>query len=239
MEKINVQLTFEDRIIADANFLNISNRKQNKLVTFYNLTNVSCENIKKGEHIYIDIFIGNNRYTDLDLITIDINSEIPILEGFFNGELISYNQFELNLIKDWNEGMRLHDWQSFTLENKNAWIHASSVYAVWGDTTKLKEKIIINGKLVKCKEDFYCHLGEAFYIGIGYMGRTLDGLDDCLDLFRFKGTNNRVLIIQHVEQLQKVLNAVKEDYFDNVLEILEKYKFIIEIEPCSAKPPTS
>lgn len=231
--EINIVLQFEAKVIGKANFITVTNQDSYKLVSFYNLNLNNNIYAKKGSIIYVDIFIGECRYTDLELIVVNditMDSENSFFETIFDAELYSYDQFQIDLMKDWNEGKRLRDWQNLKQARKYDWIRTTSHYTEWGNQEKLRDNIVINGSLVKCKEDFYCHLGEAFYKGIGYLGGTLDGIDDCLDFFRFSKTQKRVITVQHLEQLKKILNKKRADYLDIVFEIFEKHGFIIQIE---------
>lgn len=231
--EINIVLQFEAKVIGKANFITVTNQDNYKLVSFYNLNLNNNINAKKGSIIYVDIFIGECRYTDLELIVINditMDSENSFFETIFEAELYSYDQFQIDLMNDWNEGKRLRDWKNLKKARKYDWIRATSKYAEWGNQENLRDNIVINGALVKSKEDFYCHLGEAFYKGIGYLGGTLDSIDDCLDFFRFSETQKRVITVQHIEQLKKILNKKRADYLDIVFEIFEKYRFVIQIE---------
>jgi len=235
VKEIEIELNQIGEKIAVATFMTLINKDSGYILNFENIKADRAIIIKNKSPLDITFKIGKGHYTSIDVITahyivVNTKPDNLFLEISSDSKLYSYNQFELDLIKKWNNGEQLNAWRNLNLEKKRAWIHASSSYVEWGNKEKLRDQIIIDGSLIKYKEDFYCHLGEAFYKSIGYMGRTLDGIDDCLSFFRFPKNHNQTITIYHVDKLKKVLNKKKADYLDIVFEIFEKHGFIIKIE---------
>lgn len=232
-QKISIKLLLNDKIVGEANFINILKKDKLKHVFFYELSLHNALYIEKNNNIELEIWIGDSLHTNLTLLSIkdiEIAKDMVSFDSLFQGNTLLYKQDVLDIIKLWNEEENPKNWYRLTKKRKRTWLVSCLYWTGFGEKHQLNDKITIDGSAVKDVEGFYCHLGESFFGFRGYLGQDLDGLDDCVKMLNLSKTEQRVIEIFNINQLKNVLNNKRKDNLAIVLGIFEERNFILSVK---------
>lgn len=110
--------------------------------------------------------------------------------------------FYLKLLNDWRQQSYHIDWRELDECQKAVWLELALL------ENGIQQRCLLHDLDIDCRQinserDLFCYLGELMIDKYCYIGRDLDGLEDCLLDLEFKP--NFTMTFHHSEHLAKVL----------------------------------
>lgn len=134
----------------------------------------------------------------------------------------------LAFFKTWLKGDTTLHWENMSSTMlKRSWLLACLQWSVLFPPQKKKtNKIKINTSNIKCYEDFFCMLGEAFYGYRGYVGSNFDILSEYLLSIKISN-EDLVFDIDDLNKLQLLLSSFssEKNYFKIWLRLLDTIRY--------------
>lgn len=156
------------------------------------------------EEILLDVYMTNN-------------------ENSFSN---SYNQFIVDIFYSWSNDIELK-WDRFnSIEIKDSYLKACYLWSSKLFKIKNINNIHLEGELIQCEQDLYYYLGEYFFGKRGFLGSSLDSLEDFLIDIVKNNTINTTIVFNNVDI---IIRNTSKYFFETVIYLLEKSKFRVEI----------
>ncbi len=129
----------------------------------------------------------------------------------------------------WDEKINF-TWKSsiITSGQKDAYLRACGIYSGLPTIIPPNKIFHINGKLIHDDLDFYYLVAETLIGDKGYFGSGYDSFSDCLiESYNKNDPNHNYKII--FNNTSNIKNALTEDYFEEIVNLLKQYNFQVEI----------
>lgn len=113
-------------------------------------------------------------------------------------------------------------WVDLDISEKQSWLEICLLDKRRPSSILEKNIYFISGSEIKCIDDFFCAVGEAFCGPGGYMGRNLTSMEECFES-KFFDKHSIVLIWRNFESSSRFIGQEKiHDLLTDVSSILKK-----------------
>lgn len=226
---------FNELILKEEYFL-VKNFEYNQSIkkkhTLYNLYIAILDTDHK---IIGKYFLSLSNYLDADSLSLIDSFELygEIEGNVYQNELELWEELRLQKQED------SHNWLSFSVEKRMAWMRIVRIHAQYNQSKKINnvQKVVIDGNYITDPLSFYLTLGEAVNGYGGYYGEGLDSLADCLcggfgidppfelQCINFMGNSN----LNSFYMTEEVASKSSNDYFVKVIKLFENHNVKIII----------
>lgn len=135
----------------------------------------------------------------------------------------------ISVLTEWSKDNDFISWKKHNFTDiKKLWLDSCLYWkGICPPVTRSVINVSLSLKDVRCYEDFFCMLGEAFFGAKGYMGKDFDGFDDCLSELMQNNTKIYIEGLQKTESFLKKISPTGIDYYDVFMNIITQKNCII------------